>query len=1070
MNLMTQTIPSLWENPAIQEINRLPMRSPLLPFSSETEALTDAIAGPQYRPLGGNPWELNLDGSWQFKLIDNPRDDGEGDAGGLPPWVGPAYDTASWGSLKVPGTWTLQGFDKPHYTNVQMPFPDTPPHAPEHNPTGLYRRTFALPKGWKGRRVALHIGSAESVALVYINGRFTGAGKDTRLPSEYDITPFLQEGENLLCIKVVRYSDASYVEDQDQWWFGGIHRSVFLYTTEDRYIQDIKAVPGKVIEQKRGILNIAVTLGGKLPESRSHGPSALFLPSAEGPFTISYGLYPFTLPAAYEDARRLAAAAKPLVTGELALDCDYRINSNTVETEIPLEDPRLWSHETPNLYVLCLSLYHGGRHIESTAFCTAFRTVETANRELLINKKAVLIKGVNRHEHDEKTGKTQSTESMMRDIRLLKQYNFNAVRTSHYPNDERWYDLCDRYGIYLTDEADIENHCFYDQLCEDPAWSYAYMSRIQRMALRDKNHPSVTVWSLGNESGDGASHVMGSAWLHRYDPSRLVHYEGAVRPTMKEGRSRSTVESMRRNRNVTDIVCPFYLPLERIIEFSKFGDDPRPLIFAEYSHAMGNSNGSLADYWKIIESYPGLQGGHIWEWIDHGIEAFTPDGRKYWKYGGDFGDQPTDYDFCLDGLLLPDQSLKPGMAECRQVFSPVRLSPVSEKPYAFILENRFDFSTLDNVELRWKLCTEDKVLKEDVPELPSLAPGAQAELSFPIPENFDPLSYEGTVFIHADFLLKHDTPWAEKGLLIGSAEKIVWEAPLSLVSTQAEKDLTDFAGLFKPSLFRVPTQNDGLKTVLDQRNIPGSIAYERPSALYGWVDLDLLHIRCTEEKRETISREGASAVRYTTVLRAGEKAAPWYRNARLGNYSCTIIGSGGGQPVIMDLCFDLDPSLPELPRVGITADIPGYYADLSWFGAGPEESYADRRAAAFLGRYSGGVTDLEVPYAVPQENGNRTGLRSLSIRGKQVPAGKPAAFTLRPDKPVNFSVSRYTQENMMAALHTCELNDVYAGGKGYYILNIDIAQRGLGTATCGPDTREEYLVRPGVYRMRLYIV
>jgi beta-galactosidase len=630
-------IPPVWENPEIQEINRLPMRSPLLPFASPEVALADAIAGPEHRNPEKNSLFLSLDGKWQFKLLDNPADDGcvkDGSGGITPPeWTAPGFDTASWPDILVPGTWTRQGYDKPHYTNVQMPFREPPPCAPEHNPTGCYRRTFTIPESWKKRRVVLWVGSAESVALIYVNGVFAGAGKDTRLPSEFDITGFLSEGKNLLCIKVIRYSDASHVEDQDEWWFGGIHRSVFLYATEDQYIADVRALPGKAIETpdgRRGALSLSVTLGGNLPASRSHGPGQVFNPSKEGPFTIKYALYPFSLPADYAASEKQAAQARALAAGEMSLDCDYRINSNTAEATIHLPNPALWSHETPNLYVSQVSVFHQGRHIESAAFCTGFREVKIADRKLLINGKAVYIKGVNRHEHAEKTGKTLSTETMLLDIKLLKEYNFNAVRTSHYPDDERWYELCDRYGIYLTDEANIENHCYHDQLCEDPAYSYSYISRMQRMVLRDKNHPSVTVWSLGNESGDGASHVMGSAWIHRYDPTRLVHYEGAIRQTMKEGRARSNVETMRRNRNVTDIVCPFYLPLEDVLDFSKNGNDPRPLIFAEYSHAMGNSSGGLEDYWKLIETYPGLQGGHIWEWIDHGLETFTPDGKKYW--------------------------------------------------------------------------------------------------------------------------------------------------------------------------------------------------------------------------------------------------------------------------------------------------------------------------------------------------------------------------------------------------------------------------------------------------------
>ncbi|GHV91112.1 hypothetical protein AGMMS50268_16150 [Spirochaetia bacterium] len=1117
--IMNQTTPPIWENPEIQGINRLPMHGNFLPFASAEKALLYAIEGPELSGLEDNALCLSLDGKWQFKLLDNPDKDSLD-------WTKPSGKTADWDTIKVPGTWTRQGgdsknpFDKPHYTNVQMPFQATPPHAPEHNPTGLYRKSFTLPQKWKGRRVVLHVGSAESCCLVYVNGAFVGAGKDTRLPSEYDITPFLHEtgkdkagggepgDENILCLKVVRYSDASYVEDQDQWWYGGIHRSVYLYSTPDCYIQDAAAIPGGLREGRggrtEGVLRLSVTLGGDVPEGRSTGNTAVNVSADAKPFAIKYALYPFSRPGSREDAEGITAKLKPLVSGETELTCNYRLNSNRAEVELVLKNPKLWSHEEPNLYVIEVSVFREGKHIESAAFTTAFRTVCVANRELLINGKAVLIKGVNRHEHDEKTGKTLSMESMIRDIMLLKQHNFNAVRTCHYPDDERWYDLCDRYGIYLVDEANIENHCFYNQIADDPAWTYAYTARVQRMVERDKNHPSIILWSLGNESGDGASHAACSAWVHRRDPSRPVNYEGAVRP--KGGQGAFTLDSLGLGKDITDIIGPMYPPIDLISDFAKYRDDHRPLIMIEYSHAMGNSNGSLADYWKAIESHHGLQGGFIWEWIDHGLEAFTPDGRKYWKYGGDFGDEPTDYDFCCDGLILPDQTLKPGMAECKQVFAPVRFKSIPGKPYSITVENRFDFSGLKAIGFHWQLRTRDAILAEGRISLPDLAPGASAEIALGVPKNSAPQQDGGTFYLHGDFYLKQDTPWAQAGFIIGSGERIIRESlPLlppknsagagvnppqktkaaavsaAAATPAAVSALREFAALFKPSLFRVPTQNDGLKTCGHLRGDPAAEFYYRNKALYPWLDLDLLHLRCTKEKTENISCEGGPAVRYTTVLLAGENAARGFKNTRLGTYTCIIgpfvsgLTSAAGETqsippapesLVMDIVFDLDPALPELPKVGITAKIPAGYSDISWFGLGPEESYPDRMAGVFLGSYRNTVAELEVPYIMPQENGNRSGVRSITLSGK---TARDAAITILPDKPVNMSCSRYTQENMLSALHTCDLVDVSVGKDGYYMLNIDIAQRGVGTATCGPDTLEQYRIRGGVFKLQLHI-
>ena len=1073
-----------WENPEIQEINRLPMRSPLMPFASPGEALFDMVAGPEYRRPEKNPFYLSLDGEWQFRILENPGEDP------------PPFDSGSWSVIKVPGTWSRQGganfencFDKPHYTNVQMPFQAKPPRVPAKNPTGLYKKTFTVSQSWKGRRVVLHVGSAESVILIYLNGEFAGLGKDTRLPSEFDVTDFLKEGENLLCFKVIRYSDASYVEDQDQWWLGGIHRSVFLYSTEDCYIKDIKAVPPS-FETKDGKLfgkiSLAVTVGGNVPEGSSTGNSSVIIDSGadKTPFVIKYSLLPFSLPGSAGSAEKIAAAlAKetPLVAGETELLCNYRANSDTAVAELPLEAPKIWSHEEPNLYILSVSLHRGGRHIESTAFVTAFRNLKITKREFLINGKAVLIKGVNRHEHDEKTGKTLSTEAMVRDLKLLKEHNFNAVRTSHYPDDERWYELCDRYGIYLVDEANIESHCFSNQLCNDSVWLNAFVTRMSRMAERDKNHPSIIVWSLGNESGWGSNHEAGAAWLRDYDPSRPLHYEGAMHP--KNNRQMNTrLDALCQGKTVTDIVGPMYPQIEIITDFVKYREDPRPLIMIEYSHAMGNSNGSLADYWKAIESHHGLQGGFIWEWIDHGFEAFTPDGRKYWKYGGDFGDDPSDYDFCCDGLILPDQTVKPAMEECKQVFAPVRLVPIRGKPFGFIVENRYDFSRLDGLELKWKLCADrpgekEEVIREGVSSLPDLGPGERAEIAL-LDDPPSLSTYTGTVYFHADFVLKKDQPLVKAGHVLAKGERLLRE-PLRYVQLGVTKDaaaakageLEKIAALFAPSLFRVPTQNDGLKTYMHLRGDPAASFYYHRKAMYPWLDLDLLHLRTSDEKAEDCLYEGYSAKRYTAALVAGKGASGEYRDRRLGSYTViSALTAGRRVPaLVLDILFDLDPTLPELPKVGISAKVPSRYGEISWFGMGPEESYPDRLAAAFLGRYTHRINELEVPYVLPQENGNRSGVRNLSLIAHNGAGGGAEKLTITAEKPVNFSVSRYSPENLWEAKHTCDLVDVSGGADGHYYLNIDIAQRGVGTATCGPDTREEYRVRPGLFGMKLTI-
>jgi beta-galactosidase len=501
-----------------------------------------------------------------------------------------------------------------------------------------------------------------------------------------------------------------------------------------------------------------------------------------------------------------------------------------------------------------------------------------------------------------------------------------------------------------------------------------------------------------------------------------------------------------------------YPPIDLITDFVKYRDDPRPLIMIEYSHAMGNSNGSLADYWQAIESHHGLQGGFIWDWIDQGIEAHTDEGEKYWKYGGDFGDDPCDYDFCLNGLLFPDQSPKPAMAECKQLFAPVKVKPVPGKPFNFVIENKFDFSDLSDLELCWELRTEETALDRGIFTLPNLASGTSGEIALPVSPDVDIMRCLGMVYVHFDFRLKNDAPWAKAGFVIASGERIIREIlPLPLIAhnkkTTDISALRNFASLFKPSLFRVPTENDGLKTYGHLRGDPAALFYYKDKALYPWLDLDLLHLRCVDEKTEI---EGAK-VRYTAALMAGANAAKGFENTRLGTFSSVI--SEAVDHMVMDIAFDLDPSLPELPKVGISAKIPASFTTIEWFGLGPGESYPDRLTGVFLGNYAQTPAELETPYIVPQENGNRSGVRKINI----------GDITILPGTPLNMSVSRYTPENLLAARHTSDLIDVSKGENGYYTLNIDCAQRGLGTATCGPDTLEQYRIRPGSFKFRLLI-
>jgi beta-galactosidase len=1096
-----------WESPETSGEGRLPMRSPLIPWPDAAEARAAAAAGPR-GGASASPWVLNLDGSWRFALAENPDAVPQGN-GAVECFASPLFDDSSWGELRVPGTWTLQGHDKPHYTNVVMPFGNVPPSAPAaRNPTGLYRVRFELPAAWTRRRVVLHVGGAESFLEGWCNGTRLGFSKDTRLPSEFDLTPFLRAGTNLLAFMVIRYSDASFIEDQDQWWYGGIYRSVYLYSTGFAYLADVDARPALGDAPGPGSVDLAVKLGFTFDPARD-------APMGTAPvdYAASGGLPPgieagevrgdWVVRAALYGPRRLAAggfgqaagsgpaAGAPLASAQSTVDASYRASRWEARMSLPVAAPAPWSHEDPALYTLVVSLVSPrGREVEHVACRLGFRRVEVKDRALLINGRPVLIKGVNRHEHDERNGKTLDVADMVRDIEIMKRHNFNAVRLAHYPNDERWYDLCDEYGLYLIDEADVESHAFYDHLCRDPRWASAFLERGMRMAIRDKNHPSVIIWSLGNESGYGPNHDALAGWLRSFDPSRPLHYEGCSRPEWGQGRP--DLESMKRGRRATDIVSVMYPPIELLEAWAATTTDDRPLIMCEYSHAMGNSNGSLSDYWAAIESHPGLQGGFIWDWVDQGLEAFDAEGRKYWKYGGDFGDRPSDLDFICDGLLFPDRSGKPVLAECAKLFQPIAARSDLPLTGRVVLRNRHDFSGLDGIELRWTILAEGEAVLRGTRALPDVPAGGSAEIDLVVPWTAEAKAAvaAGEAFLFLEFVLSSPRAWAPAG------HRIAWEqlpiaAPVPRRAPPAHADAAPvdagpasggyaarspgagggpaweaaisadgflaavrgpggdiLASPLVPNLWRAPTENDGLKLFMDLRGIPDFAFYCRDKAMYEWLDAGLDAPRFTLAEM----RPGAAGLRTVHDL-TGRTGRPLGRLVQEWRFP-----AAGPE---CSFLFDLDRGLPELPRIGLACTLVPGLEHVRWYGRGPQECYSDRKAGAAVGLYESSVDDLQVPYVLPQENGNRTDVRwvELSTPNGAVPA---SGLGIAASSTFDFGASHHGTDQLWKARHTCDLvrrPEVY--------LTIDVAQRGLGTAACGPDTLERYRLRPGSHGFEL---
>ena len=996
-----------WMAPELTSLDRLPMHS--VPH-------TDRVP---------------LDGQWRFQLLHTPEEE----------------LASSWSEVDVPGCWTVQGFfDLPHYTNVQMPFSGKPPHLPDVNPTGVYEREFDLPAAWlAGRRVVLHVGAAESLLIAAVNGQQVGMSKDSHLAAEFDVTDLVRPGANAISLRVVKWSDATFVEDQDEWWHGGITRSVYLYATPRVHLSDVRVNAGLADDLATGTFELLadVDFGGAEPEAgwtveaRLGDLPALTAPvpfanTGSGPKVSRADSQPLT-------RHRFEIVAKLVSVGLTGADqaqweslepqmrppLDGRA---ALQTEIP--NVRRWSAEQPHLYPLHVVLRSAsGEAVEELDLKVGFRRVEIERLHLLINGAAVLIRGVNRHDFDQHTGRVISAESIRADLVAMKQFGFNAVRTSHYPNDPVFLDLTDELGLYVIAEADIESHAFIDQLCNDPRYLNAWVDRAARMVRRDKNHPSVIVWSLGNESGHGANHDAEAGYIRRYDPSRPLHYEGAIRWDWSS------------DQKVSDLTCPMYPPISAIVAHAESGRQLHPLIMCEYSHAMGNSNGTLAEYWDAIEATDGLQGGFIWEWWDHGLVQKLPDGTTRWAYGGDFGDEPNDGNFCLDGLVWPDRRPKPALFEHRQLAAPVRVSASSEAAQdgSLDLSNRQYFTGLEWLRAVWELAADSEIVGRGELPLPAIGPRETGAVRIP---GWKPPLADGRVFsLIVRFRVAEDLTWAAKGFEVCWAQLPIHPGipELSRPYAQPAATLPDGAvrldddGLLihellaappRLSLWRAPTDNDRIVGLGAQWREWGVDALTRGAVKITRTP-DSIAVSAEE-------RTGAGIV--------------------VGHVQVFKAVSGGG--VLVEETVTIPDQLSDLARIGIVLEtVPGL-EQAEWFGRGPVETYPDRRRAGAIARWRSSVADLYVPYVRPQENGGRNGVHWLELSD-----GSGRGIRLATDRPCQVSATHYRAGDLAAAKHDVELRP-----RPETIVHVDVAHRGLGTASCGPDTLPEYRVGRGTYK------
>jgi beta-galactosidase len=1038
----------IWETPEITSLNRLPTRATLYPFPSEKLA-----AG---RDRAASPFFASLNGVWRFQMAPSPQ-------AVSPDFFTENLDDSRWAGIAVPGSWTAQGFDKPIYANVRMPFDEHAPHVPrEDNPTGLHRHHFEVPPDWAGRRVVLHFGGIEGCATIHVNGSCVGLCKDARLPAEFDITAVARPGaQNLLAVSVTRWSDASFVEDQDHWWHAGIHREVYLYSTAaDAWIDDVFARAEVDASLKNARMSVTVR-------------AAPLKNWPEG----------WSLRARLIDAKGRDVWKNPVVTPMLSRGLHH---ARLTHFSVAVKNPKLWSSETPNLYTFVISLLDPrGGVVESTSCRVGFRRIELGFRKVLINGRRVFIRGVNRHDHHPEFGKHIPLETMLADIFAMKRHNINAVRTSHYPNDPRWLDLCDEHGLYVMDEANIECHEYQegDLLANDPSYRAAFLERGSRMVERDKNHASVIFWSLGNESGYGPNHDAIAGWIRGYDPSRPLHYEGAIRYKWYDagpyGHPSWGKQAMV-GALASDLICPMYPEIPALAAWAKDKyPETRPLIMCEYSHAMGNSNGCLREYWEAIEKYPGLQGGFIWEWIDHGITKTAPGGARYWAYGGDFGERRHDANFCADGLVWPDRAPHPAMSEVKWCHRPVGVSATAVARGEIVVANKRHFTDLADLQGFWDVTVNGVPTRSGRLPVLRIAPESSAKITLPL--RALKLERGQEAFLNVWFSQRKRTAWAEAGhevardqIALGgkrlTAPVIAPKAPaaqagradgvlrvktgaLEAVFNTAAGTLSELlvggknilAAGPRANLWRAATDNDGIKLWTGQTGRP----------LTRWRELGLPRQSVTVQKVGE-PRETRQGIEFETISRitGADDAGKVHE---LAEHRMRYRFLPGGL-LALDSLVTVAKGVEDLPRIGLILQLAPGFENVAWLGRGPHENYRDRRASAMVGLHASTVTENHVPHIMPQENGGRCDTRRVCLDNGA------AKLLVSGDKLFEFTALHFTPDDLYKAAHTHELKP-----RAETVLMLDHLQRGLGTRSCGPDTLPKYIIGPGPHAFTFFL-
>ncbi len=1004
-----------WQDPQVFSVNREAPHTTYVPFADRTTALRQRA--------GESPYYLSLNGTWRFNWVRQPADRPER-------FYQEGFDDTSWDELAVPSNWEIEGYGVPHYLDSGM-LPGPPGYIdPEYNPVGSYRRSFTLPESWLDMQIFLHFASVGSAATVWVNGQEVGYGQGSKTATEFNITSHVRPGENMLAVAVFRWSDGSYLEDVDFWRLSGIERDVVLFATPQTHIRDFTVRAGLDAEYRDGVLEVGVDLRNHLNRQASTTVRVELLDTSEQ--TVLTQHQPVTVEAQSEEHVRFQG---------------------------DIEQPLKWTAETPNLYTLLVSLQDDrGVTRQVLSHRIGFRNSEMRDGLLLVNGVAVVLKGVNRHEHDPNTGRYMSDSLMLHDIRLMKQLNINAVRTSHYPNDPRWYQLTDEYGLYVIDEAFVESNgtSFHPDttLAGRPEWKAAHLDRLQRMVERDKNHASVIIWSLGNEAGDGDNFIAMYAWTKQADPTRPVVYEMA---------------DLRRH---TDVFFPMYARAHTLANYAAEHRD-RPLILCEYAHAMGNSVGNLVDYWDLIWNEEQLQGGFIWDWVDQGL-PIARDGKTYWGYGGDFGPGEHGGNFSINGLVAPDRALNPHAWEVKKVYQPIAARARDLAAGELEITNRHDFIDLSGFTLDWELVADDSAIGHGRITGLDIAPHATVPLSLALPTVTPQPGVE--YFLNLRFLTSAESD------LLPADHVVAWEQ--FRYPAYRERVAVDVTKTAKITRTR---SGDLLKLKGEAHDFALTFDLERGEiAAYRYRGVDLIDTgprpnywrppTDNDYGNEMPGRQGVW--RFAVRDRTMKRVEYWQNSDRdVEIYVTSILPMGqskhvtkyhvfgNGEVVITNSFNPGDIDLPDLPKFGMTLTLPGEFDRVEWYGRGPHESYRDRKTGAAVDVYHSRVEELYYPYIRPQENGNRTDVRWIALADEDGIGLLAVADSLLEVSALHFDDADCDEGDQKTYRHAYDVHS-----RNHVTLDLDYGQMGLGGDTSwGAVILPQYRIpaRAYSYRVRL---